>query len=291
MKAKIDTLELVTPLDNTREVEGWNSLHFTKEKSVRIKPNGEVLVVLHPSRVDGRYNYSDESYKYTYYKNKKEEMLNQMQIQVKENTDISRLDVCIDLEEDFTKMYPIFNILIGLYLIEVDTKKAWENVDYFTRKANGLNAITRHKELYIYDKAFESNGLHRYKSRVEFRFKSLRSTEESKKLKDLMKLLDALASHYEQFESIRIENLYQKYLSDTEQGKVYSFTEFVRANKDIISTMGIFKGLYEKVGLKGSASNWIKKYRKTNTITFYSKTEVKGFISEMKRAVKTYSNN
>ena len=52
--------------------------------------------------------------------------------------------------------------------------------------------------------------------------------------------------------------------------------------------MNILKEVYKGVGLKGSYSNWIKDFRKTNNIEFYSKSDIKTLQKAILKSAKEY---
>ena len=77
-------------------------------------------------------------------------------------------------------------------------------------------------------------------------------------------------------------------LWEVDKENVRSFSEFVRKYNDYFYTLNILKMVYEGVDLKGGYSNWLRKFRKTNNIEFYTKTDIKEIQKAMLKSAKEY---
>lgn len=295
-KAKIDTLQVATPITNVADTSVWSSEEkpYIKEKSEGYKEKDGVVsigAVLHPSRTQARYDSSDNMYKFSTYSEVKGMMLEDLTVEVKDLVEINRLDICIDFKEPFRELLKVSHCITGLYAMETKAQKVWKNVGFWNDKVNGFNVKKREKWLTIYDKELESENNSIYKTRFEFRFirqGTGASIDEVKKLNEVVQILDRLTGNLGAYEERMADSLYLNYMEQLAEGKVKNFTQFVNLHKDVIATSGMCEILYKKVGLKGSFKKWISKYRQANSIEFVSKTELNKFISVMKKAIKEF---
>ena len=146
-------------------------------------------------------------------------------------------------------------------------------------------------ELEIYNKKEESNNIHNKNIRVEFRYKRLERLNKNVydnntyilKTIDKIKGMDAHLEHLEDNMTERLLKLYE-----AKKEELMSFSEFVRRYNEYFYTLNILKNVYMKVGLKGSYSKWLEKFRKSNKLTFYTKSDIRTIQKAMIKSAKEY---
>ena len=299
MVTKIDTVEIETNRSNISiEYDTLREEAFIKGDALLIKPKknqeDEVIMALQPSKAEGLYNGSSETYKFSYYKQRKTEMLTGIRIKVLDEVKVNRVDLCFDLDCEFnSEIYPLLEFLALLYSLEYTTQNAWKNVSLFNLKENAIMVKANRNELAIYNKRLESNNQHLYNTRIEFRFKGIRAEKdvEEKKLDDLNDLLDQLMGNIEAATEARVNTLYERYQKELADGTSKDFTEFVRHNKNLICTRDILKGAYDRTDLKGNFENWVRYFKRNYTICLYNTTNILDFIGQMKKALRKYKRS
>lgn len=291
--SRIDTIQVSTPLTNIINRDLWTDKQpFIIEKSVR-ENKGFIKAGLHLGRDKSRYSTDKESYCLSYFNNRLHEMYKQLGIIDISNVNIDRIDYAWDFNEKMTdiNVYKLLNTFMGLYTLEVKSRKTWENVDFFTFDTNGLNCMSKNKHLCMYDKEHESEGLHPYSSRIEYRYKNLDKPIVKEKLEELVVFLGRLEHNLMALEKLRIDDLYKRYEHERSRGLVRDFTEFVSKYSSKIITVNVCKTLYGKV-LEGKYKNWIRRYRDGGrTIKFVSKSDITQLINDMILSLKNYIEN
>lgn len=169
----------------------------------------------------------------------------------------------------------------------------WYNTSLKDLEVNCINFNPKNNnsfEFRIYNKSKEQVGFP-YATRIEFRFKRFtqKSIEENKKyIKLVIDKLEGLESRIEYVESFMIDRLSNLYHKEKARGIITSFSEFVRKYDYYFYTLNVLKGVYKNVGLKGSYTKWLSKFRTINKLEFKSKTEVREFVKIGKKAMKDY---
>lgn len=202
---------------------------------------------------------------------------------------LDRIDIALDTNDyDFNVDFK--KLLFAFELLTVKRKKAsrWYTTNLNTYKANTIKLYDSRYEVEIYNKSEESKGTHPYKTRIEFRYKRL--TKDIADTVDFVaKTLDTveeLDKHLPMLEGITSNKLIS--LWEVEQYQVKSFSEFVRKYNQYFYTLNILKVVYKASGLKGSYTNWIRDFRKTNNIEFYTTKDIKQIKQAMKKSLKQY---
>jgi len=236
--------------------------------------------------------YSEEELdRLSKYMNKLKEKLSELEV---EEAVMNRIDIAIDTNnytfEDDLKM--LLYIAELLTIRKVKSGDLWYNTDMKNLQANCIKFNPREHdsfELSIYDKAKESIGFP-YSTRIEFRKPRLKgSIDDSEKwVKDVINKLDSMEGRIDYVNDFMVDRLTNLYNLEQEKGKIKSFSEFVRKHNDYFYTLDILKGVYKNIGLKGSYNEWLRKFRRTNDLNFMSKSDVKKFVKDSKKAVKTY---
>lgn len=210
-----------------------------------------------------------------------------------DEVELNRIDIALDtnsyiLHTDFKKLLFFFELLT----IKSKKSSKWYTTNLNTLKQNTIKMMDSHFELEIYDKALESNNVHPYKTRVEFRYKKANRNTDKHFADDNMyfrntinkiKLMDKNIKHLEFNMTNRLMELY-----NNEKSTVKSFSEFVRKYSHFFYTSNILKELYNKAKLKGNYCNWLKDFRKRNSIEFYTATDVKQAQKAMLKSIKSY---
>jgi len=203
--------------------------------------------------------------------------------------ELNRIDVALDtndysMQKDFKKM------LFCYELLTIKHKKSdrWYTTNLNTLQRNTIKLYDSRFELEIYDKAKASNNMHPFSTRVEFRYKRLsKDLADSEvylhKVMDKVKEMDGKLLQLEENMSKRLIKLYQ-----ADKDNVKSFSEFVRKYNDYFYTINILKEVYKSAKLKGGYSNWLRDFRRSNQLEFYTAKDIKELQKAMLKSVKTY---
>lgn len=287
--SRIDTIQVSTSTTNIKDRERWtDKTSFIIEKSVR-ENKGFIKAGLHLGRDKSRYNTDKDSYSLSYFNKRLNEMYSELGIIDFTKVNIDRVDFSWDFDESMKdiNVYKLLNVFLGLYTLEVKSRKTWENKDFFTFETNGLNCISKNKHLCMYDKEHESEGLHPYNTRIEYRYKNLDKPNVKEKLEELVVFLERLSHNLQSLEKLRIDDLYKRYKHESSKRLVNSFSEFVNKYNDKVMTSNVCKELYSKI-CQGQYRNWIKQYRRSHEIRFITKKDVLGLISDMIISLNNY---
>lgn len=287
--SRIDTIQVATPLTNIANRELWtDKTSFIIEKSVR-ENKGFIKAALHMGRDKSRYNTDKESYSLSYFNKRLNEMYKDLGIIDVSKVNIDRIDFAWDFDESMKdiNVYKLLNVFMGLYTLEVKSRKTWENVDFFTFETNGLNCMSKNKHLCMYDKEHESEGLHPYNSRIEYRYKNLDEPIVKEKLEELGVFLERLEHNLIALEKLRIDDLYRKYEYERSKRLVNSFSEFINKYNDKVMTSKVCQDLYAKI-CQGQYKNWIKQYRRSHEMKFITKKDITQFVNDMILSLKNY---
>lgn len=203
--------------------------------------------------------------------------------------ELTRVDIALDtndysMQKDFKRMLFCYELLT----IKHKRDDRWYTTDLNTLQRNTIKLYGDRFELEIYDKAKASNNMHPFSTRVEFRYKRLSKDLADneiylKKTIDKIKEMDGKLLQLEENMSKRLIKLYQ-----ADKDNVKSFSEFVRKYNDYFYTLNILKEVYKSAKLKGSYSNWLRDFRRSNQLEFYTAKDIKELQKAMLKSVKTY---
>ena len=203
--------------------------------------------------------------------------------------ELNRIDVALDTN-DYTMQKDFKKMLFCYELLTIKHKKSdrWYTTNLNTLERNTIKLYDSRFELEIYDKCKASNNMHPYATRVEFRYKRLnKDLKESNvylnKVAEKVKEMDGKLLQLEDNMSKRLIKLYE-----VEKDNVKSFSEFVRKYNDYFYTLNILKEVYKSAKLKGSYSNWLRDFRRSNQLEFYTSKDIKELQKAMLKSVKTY---
>ena len=205
------------------------------------------------------------------------------------NVNLSRVDVAFD-SSDYEYQKDFKRMLFAYELMTIRNKKSsrWYTTNLNTLRNNSIKLYDSRFELEIYDKKDESKGTHPHNIRIEFRYKRLAKDvlDSEIYINKAIDKIKGMNGHLEMLEANMSDRLIKLWEVDKEN--VRSFSEFVRKYNDYFYTLNILKMVYEGVDLKGGYSNWLRKFRKTNNIEFYTKTDIKEIQKAMLKSAKEY---
>ena len=218
-----------------------------------------------------------------------EESLNEMGVIEMSNVELTRVDIALDtnnytMQQDFKRMLFCYELLT----IKHKRDDRWYTTDLNTLQRNTIKLYGDRFELEIYDKAKASNNMHPFSTRIEFRYKRLSKDLADneiylKKTVDKIMEMDCKLLQLEENMSKRLIKLYQ-----ADKDNVKSFSEFVRKYNDYFYTLNILKEVYKSAKLKGGYSNWLRDFRRSNQLEFYTTKDIKELQKAMKKSVKSY---
>lgn len=285
----IDTMEIKLKLSNVEDFTKISIENFDYVKS--IKPNlekAEITIPLSLNRRQGHYNRLT-----TLSENEVEfkAMLKDFGVIIDDDVKLNRLDIAIDTELNFDDNFKYFLYMFELCAYSDKRADKWYTTNLNTLKNNTIKQLGRKLQIVFYDKADESNGRHLYNSRMEFRFLDISCSDFKKHLDKLINLINSIEQNIELLDKNMSERIIRLYEREIERKDVKSLSEFVRKYNQYIYTTNILKALYEHVGLKGNYAEWLRKYRRTNKLDFFTIADVRKYKSNCIRSIKAYKNN
>ena len=305
-KSKIDTSDLNIKTDDIKDLNQLTnipSLNLKKNKSIRLEQEldqdkAKIKFVFQPCKINGGLDTTEQSYTYSYYNKKKQEIKDSGAVNTDTELEISRVDICFDFEEELKELMPILNILGDVYAVRYKAKNK-NNKKYSSSccalygDTLGRLVKTDRYELDIYDKNYESNGIYPYKTRIEFRFKQTTKTFKNSNnelhiLKDLLGFFDKdyLSTAIDEAIEVRAEKLYQDYLINNKIHKL-DFKSFAMTQLDNIGCKEVLEAVYSKLGMK-NFKEWLYKFKRSTGIEIYSKRDLMKLLRNCKRSLKEY---
>ena len=283
---KIDTVQISTNLKNLKKGDNigdlYNDYRFVS-KSPMLNKSGKnirVRLVLQPSYC---YSYFENFSKFSEYTKRLDVMLDNIEIIDKNEININRLDICVDFEDSYKKLYMLGKVVLGLLYCEKT------NIDFnflvtsneLTGKKTHLRLKSNRFEVAFYDKEDESKGQHKYKTRFEFRFKgeTIEIGKEIKLIKDLIKDLRKLKN-----ENIlgNLENLYAEKIVNTikESKNLKTLLDYLKAFPEDLITRECVKKAYKELNKDKTTENfdsWFKTLKRYD-IKLHKWADIKEFI-------------
>lgn len=205
---------------------------------------------------------------------------------------VVRVDMSIDYLE---KLEDNLN-LSRLFLECLAIKRRKEKAEIFNtkkgiEKQGNLKISSKRTETTIYNCTDKSRLAN---MRVENKVKDIRNELKDREViqaevKKFLEEIQGLELLVEKVEDKYIDGLANLYYETIEK-KYRTFSEFVAFadGQGYILTTNVLKGLMKKVGLKTSYKNFVDVFKRNRkeTLNFVSKTEMKSFVSGMKRELK-----
>ena len=218
-----------------------------------------------------------------------EDSLSEIGVIEMDNVELTRVDIALDtnnytMEKDFKKMLFTFELLT----IKHKRDDRWYTTNLNTLQRNTIKLYDSRFELEIYDKAKASNNMHPYDTRIEFRYKRLNKdiADTEVYLHKVMDKVNEMGGKLLQLEENMSKRLIKLYQADKDNVK--SFSEFVRKYNDYFYTINILKEVYKSAKLKGGYSNWLRDFRRSNQLEFYTSKDIKELQKAMLKSVKSY---
>lgn len=206
----------------------------------------------------------------------------------KENIEVDRVDISIDSPLNYDDSFKLH-----LYLFELITFKEKNrgkiictSLDNY--RDNNIYLNSRDLKLSIYNKALESEGLHKYDTRMEFRWCRYASLDTKKLAEKTLSKLKDIEANDDELTARMVYKLSERYTEEMAIGKVRNFTEFVRKYDKFFYSREILKGVYEKSSLKGSFTGWFKYFKEANSFDYYSLKDIKTYRDLMVKSIKSY---
>ena len=287
----VDTLEVKISLENSgSEID---HIGFTKTNE-NIKTM-TITYKVNPNKIEGECNLNTNSK----YVQAMENIFCDLSINEFEDVKISRLDFHFDTS-DLKLSNPKDRKLLK-YMFELFTPRAKDNniIESMSRRKKRLKSLMyteRYFALEIYDKELESNGAHPHDTRIELRFKRNMSKTiydndyYIKKVEERLKILSNSIEHVNRSATDTLKEVMLEEIARNDN-TYKGFSHFVDRYKEDIYTMEILEGLYKVSGLKGKCSEWVKYYKKKNTLELYKRSDVAKFQRSLTKALKYYKNN
>jgi len=285
----IDTLQIKLELSNVEDFTQINigSFPYIKSRVVDAE-KGTMTIGMSLNRRRGHYNRLNSLSEHIEEFN---QMIDDFKIINKDIIELNRVDIAIDTNLDYYENFKFF--LYMFELITYDDKKSdkWYTTNLETLQENTIKQYGRKREIEFYDKEDESRGRHLYKTRMEFRYKEIKSTDFIKHIDKVFNLVDAMTQNIELLNQNMSNRLIRLYNKEIQNKNVKSLSEFVRKFNKYIYTNEIMRDLYNKTGLTGNYENWIKRYRKSNKLEFISKHKVEQYKKDCIKSLKVYKEN
>ena len=285
----IDTLQIKVKLLNVEDFTQINEEKFPFIKSrVVDAEDGSMTIGMSLNRRKGHYN------RLTTLSNHIEEfnqMVHDFNISNDADIELNRVDIAIDTNLDY---YENFKFILYMFeLITYSDKKSdkWYTTNLETLQENSTKQIGRKRDIVFYDKEDESKGRHLFNTRMEFRYKDLKSLDFIKHINKVIDLINSIEQNIELLDKNMTNRLIRLYGKEINNGNVKSLSEFVRKFNKYIYTTEIMKDLYDGTGLTGNYENWIKRYRKSNKLEFISKSRIQRYRIETVKSLNLYKNN
>jgi hypothetical protein len=284
----IDTLEIKTDINNI-DVHDINTSNydFIKEPRLNMK-DSKVSIPMSLNRVKGHYNRLETL---TEHMEALKMVLKQFGIEVNEDLTLNRVDIAIDTSMLFKDYFKYF-----LYMFELLTygdKRAdkWYTTNLNTLQNNTIKQLGRNLEIVFYDKNDESKGRHLYNTRMEFRYKQLTSLDFVKHIDKLIVLIGSIEQNVELLDKNMGARLIKLYDMEMKEGNIKTLSEFARKFDRYIYTDFIMEALHNHSNLKGNYKSWIKNFRRTNIMEFFTNANVEQYQKNCISSLKRYKNN
>lgn len=204
----------------------------------------------------------------------------------------NRIDIAIDSNLKYTDYLKLHLYLFELITFNSNSKGKMLCTNLNTLMDNNIYLNSRDLKLSIYDKSLESNGLHPYQTRIEFRwcrYVNMDTKKSVKKVIDKLKEVDYSNNNLKENMVDRLTNLYE---IELQNGSITDFTDFVRKHDKYFYTSDIVKGVYTAIGFTGDFRNWFKKFKKNNpSCNYYSLRDIKKYNASIIKSLKNYIRN
>ena len=167
----------------------------------------------------------------------------------------NRIDIAIDSNLKYTDYLKLHLYLFELITFNSNSKGKMLCTNLNTLMDNNIYLNSRDLKLSIYDKALESNGLHPYQTRIEFRWCRYVNLDTKKSVKKIVDKLQSMVNNDSNLKENMINRLSNLYEIELQNGSITDFTDFVRKHDKYFYTSDIVKGVYTAIGFTGDFRN------------------------------------
>lgn len=205
------------------------------------------------------------------------------------NIESNRIDISVDSSLKYNDYVKFHLYLFELITFKESSKKKILCTSLDSYKDNNMYFNGRDLKLSIYNKADESDGSHPYETRIEFRWCRYVSLDTEKSAKKVLAKIKDIENNNPELTARLVTKLSARFEEEKASCVVTNFTEFVRKYDKFFYTADIVKGVYEATGLKGSFTNWFKKFKKDYpSFDYYSLSDIKSYRNMMNKSIKNY---
>lgn len=206
---------------------------------------------------------------------------------------MNRIDINTDIDIEFTE---IDKELDFLFLIITEGKnnlqREWGDKSDFKKDSYWFKS--QYLDINFYNKSKDSmakNEKCEFPTRLELRFKKIKSQDKKLHIQKAIDLYNESFERLEYAENTRIKMLCDEWDNFITDNPKATLTHFVVKHEKDIFTRRILEGLYKHVGLSGSISSWIKKFRQGYKLELITANEVKELVKRITISLKRYKNN
>lgn len=204
----------------------------------------------------------------------------------------NRIDIAIDSSLKYTDYLKLHLYLFELITFNSNSKGKMLCTNLNTLMDNNIYLNSRNLKLSIYDKALESNGLHPFQTRIEFRWCRYVNLDTKKSVKKIVDKLNDMVNNDSILKENMITRLTNLYEIELQNGAITDFADFVRKYDKYFYTSDIVKGVYTNVGFNGDFVNWFKYFKKNNpSCNYYSLRDIKKYKAAIVKSLKNYIRN
>lgn len=287
--AVLDTLEIDVLKDNVSNAE---AIFNEDKKYIRLEGNRKDKDSYYRLRLSPKYlvGYNNTNSSINVEKAVKEIIgeIESNRIHVEPN----RIDIAIDSSLNYTNYLKLHLYLFELITFKNNSKGKMICTNLNTLRDNNIYLNSRDLKLSIYDKALESNGLHPFQTRIEFRWCRYVNLDTKKSAKKALEKLKNIEENDNDLKENMIERLANLYKIEIKNGSITDFTDFVRKYDKYFYTSGIVKGVYTAIGFAGDFNNWFKYFKKNNhSCNYYSLKDIKKYKAAIIKSLKNYIKN
>lgn len=281
-KQGIDTIGLVIETD--LELDVISTIDGILEDKSRVLTDGRTYIVVKPSEV-----FSKGSVLSTLSEVEKVIEYIESALGVDKGA-IMRIDFSIDTLGELKENEKLYSLYLELLAVERKQEMMYKTVKEVVKTGN-LKISNRRVVTTVYDCTDKKRKAN---TRMEDRYLDLENTygdkgfseklniTVKKHLKEINKLEELIYIVEERYVNI----LKRQYDEDLKGKEISNFTDFVVSYRKNILTMEMLKQMHEHAGLKGTVKSWLFAYRKTRNLELLKKSDVKGFIGEIKKQYK-----
>lgn len=289
-KSRVDTIDTRTSINNVEELmkdidHTMNGIRISNSRKI-----GEISTIYNPNKVNGEYS---TEYKLSVTERNLETLMDIQTIINKDEVYKTRVDINTDISMDFNSNFKVLNMLHKCFTLNLQSKSQGQSFNWNKQDDDTLNMCSlcmKNQNYFVeyYDKKTESNGVHKYDTRLEVRFIRIKAQDLEFHIDKAISLYKNTLANFEIVEKRQITKLIKKYDEYMIKNPSATFREFVSTYNNHILTMDIFKALYSYSGMKGNIRVWISRYRTGHDFDLVTKSDIKGHCDNIVKSLKSY---